>query len=577
MTAALRRFFTLLLLFLLILPAACLPLKQPVATPGAAASPIPSVTPFWITPMSDTASPTPTLEKSMTLEQKIGQLMIIGFDGPTVDPDLRRMITDYHIGGVILFARNIQSPRQVAALTNELQTIAIESGHPGLFIAIDQEGGPVARLTEDKGFTEFPSAMALTATGDPQNAYRMAAAMAVEMRAIGINIDFAPDLDVNNNPANPIIGIRSFSSDPARVAEYGLAFSKGLQDNGVLAFGKHFPGHGDTGVDSHIDLPLVPHDRARLDQIELVPFRAFAQAQYAGIMTAHITFPAIDPTPGLPATLSRPTLTGLLREELGYNGLIVTDSLEMGALTESGYPPEDGAPLALAAGADLLLFNRDHAMHRQVFANLVQAVRDGKISQEQVDASARRILQAKQTFGLLNPAPVEVESAASSVKTAEHLALSRELAQKSITLLRDPQGLLPLLPGGPAPLLVETAALRGLTRLEQVNAAILQVETQPTQSQMADVLHAAANGRVVIVPVNDLPLNPTQLELIQQLTQAGAPVIALAYRNPFDAAHLPENVTVLITYGFNPPVRAALADILTGQTQPGGLLPVTLP
>lgn len=527
--------------------------------------------------MTDTASSTLTPETSMTLEQKIGQMMIIGFDGTTVDPDLRRMITDYHIGGVILFARNIQSPRQVAALTNELQHLALESGHPGLFIAIDQEGGPVARLTEDKGFTEFPSAMALAATGDPHNAYRMAAAMAAEMRAAGINIDFAPDLDVNNNPANPIIGIRSFSSDPAKVAEYGLAFSKGLQDNGVLAFGKHFPGHGDTGVDSHIDLPLIPHDRARLDQIELVPFRAFAQAQYAGIMTAHITFPAIDSAPGLPATLSRPILTGLLREELRYNGLIVTDSLEMGALTKSGYPPENGAPLALAAGADLLLFNRDHAMHRQVFANLVQAVRDGQISQQQVDASVQRILQAKQKFGLLNPAPVEVESAASSVKTTEHLALSRELAQKSITLLRDPQGLLPLLPGSPAPLLVETAALRGLTRLEQVNAAILQVETQPTQSQMADVLHAAANGRVVIVPVNDLLLNPTQLELIQQLTQAGSPVIALAYRNPFDAARLPENVTVLITYGFNPPVRAALADILTGQAQPGGLLPVTLP
>ena len=158
--------------------------------------------------------PVPTLEKSLTLEQKIGQLMVIGFDGTIVDADLRRMISEYHIGGVILFARNVQSPQQVAALTKELQKTALENGSPGLFIAIDQEGGRVARLTEDKGFTEFPSAMAIGATGDPENAYRMASAMAAEMRAVGINVDFAPDLDVNNNPANPVIGTRSFSSDP---------------------------------------------------------------------------------------------------------------------------------------------------------------------------------------------------------------------------------------------------------------------------------------------------------------------------------------------------------------------------
>ena len=190
-----------------------------------------------------------------------------------------------------------------------------------MFIAIDQEGGRVARLTEDKGFTEFPSAMAIGATADPENAYRMASAMAAEMRAVGINVDFAPDLDVNNNPANPVIGTRSFSSDPNKVAAFGAAFARGLQENGILAFGKHFPGHGDTGTDSHIALPLVPHDRARLDQIELVPFKAAIAENFAGIMSAHVTFPAIDPNPGMPATLSRPVLTGLLRDELGFQRL----------------------------------------------------------------------------------------------------------------------------------------------------------------------------------------------------------------------------------------------------------------
>lgn len=501
--------------------------------------------------------------------------MIIGFDGTKADSGLREMINQYHVGGVILFARNVQSPRQVAELVNQLQQTATESGNPGLFIAIDQEGGRVARLTEDKGFTEFPSAMALTATDDPQNAYRVAAAMAAEMRAVGINVDFAPDLDINNNPTNPVIGIRSFSSDPSKVSVYGLAFAKGLQENGVVAFGKHFPGHGDTGIDSHIDLPLVPHERTRLDHIELVPFKSAIAADFAGIMTAHVTFPAIDSTPGLAATLSRPVLTGLLRAELGFKGLIATDSLEMGALAANGYPPQIGAALALAAGADLLLFNRDHAMHHQVFVNLIQVVKDGKISHEQLDTSVQRVLQIKQRFGLLDPTPVNADAVTASVKIVEHLALSRELAQKAITLLRDPQELIPL-KNAIAPLIVEPAAVRDLTHSLAVDAAILTVDTQPSTTQIADVIHTAQNGCTVIVPINDLNINKNQLKLVQDLARAGNPVIVIAHRNPFDAALLPEAVTTLISYGFNPPMREALAAVLSGKIRPSGKLPVTL-
>lgn len=559
-----RLFF--LFLSLIILPVACLPVNKSIAPPGL------TLTSFPTTSMPQSAFPSSI--KSMTLEQKIGQVMIIGFDGTAVDAELRHMISEYHIGGVILFARNIQSPQQVATLTNELQKIALESGSLGLFIAIDQEGGRVARLTEDKGFTEFPAAMALTATGDSQNAYRVASAMAAEMRAVGINVDFAPDLDVNNNPANPVIGIRSFSSNPTKVAEYGLAFAKGLQENGILAFGKHFPGHGDTGIDSHIDLPLVPYDRDRLDQLELVPFKAAIDADFAGIMSAHVTFPAIDPTIGLAATLSRPVLTGLLREELGFNRLIVTDSLEMGALAAKGYPPQVGAPLALSAGADLLLFNRDHAMHRQAFANLVQAVEDGKISEEQLNDSVERILQMKKRFGLLNPVLVEVEAAITSINKAEHLALSRALAQKAITLMRNPQGLIPL---KSIPLVVEPAAVRDLTKHLGLSGTTLTIDTQPTPMQIADVIYAAQNKTVVIIPVDDLNNNTNQLKLVRDLVEAGNPVIAIAHRNPFDVALLPDAVTVLVTYGFNPPIRDALADVLSGKIEPSGVLPVTLP
>jgi beta-N-acetylhexosaminidase len=513
---------------------------------------------------------------SLTLEQKIGQVMVIGFDGTTIDADLRHMIRDYHVGGIVLFARNIESPKQVATLTNDLQKLALESGHFGLFIAIDQEGGRVARLTEDKGFTEFPSAMALAATNDPQNAYRVAAAMAHEMHAVGINVDFAPDLDVNNNPANPVIGIRSFSSDPQMVAEYGLAFAEGLQENGVLAFGKHFPGHGDTGVDSHVDLPLVPYERARLDQVELTPFKAAINAEFAGIMSAHVTFPAIDATPGLAATLSPPVLTGLLREELGYDGLIITDSLEMGALAATGYPPQVGAPMALAAGADLLLFNRDHTMHREAFLNLVQAVNDGKISEQKLNDTVERILQTKKRFGLLKPVLVEANAADTSIQAAEHLSLSRRLAQKAITLLRDPQGLIPLKEWR-TPLVIEPPALRDLTKYLDLNGATLIVDAQPNIAQIAEVIHAAQNGRVVIVLVNDLNVNKEQSKLVQDLVAVHTPVIVIAHRNPFDAVLLPDTVTVLITYGFNPPIRDALADVLSGKIEPFGVLPVMLP
>jgi beta-N-acetylhexosaminidase len=530
--------------------------------------------PAMSTPAATTPKPADPFA-SITTDQKVGQLMIIGFDGTAVDAELRRMITEYHIGGVILFARNVQSPEQVARLTNELQTIALESGHPGLIIAIDQEGGRVARLTEDTGFTEFPSVMAVTATGDPVNAHRMAAAMAAEMRAVGINVDFAPDLDVNNNPSNPVIGIRSFSSDPLKVAEYGIAFARGLQENGVLAFGKHFPGHGDTGVDSHIDLPLVPYDRARLNQVELFPFKAAIQADFAGIMSAHVTFPAIDSTPGLASTLSRPVLTGLLRDELGYNGLIVTDSLEMGALAAKGYPPSMGAPLALAAGADILLFNRDHAMHKLAFANLVQAAEEGKVSQEQLDSSVRRILEAKQKFGILNPTLIaDPARAGESTATAEHHALALELARKAITLLKDDASILPLKPGEPV-LVIETAAAQGLGAL--LGATTLEIKNDPDARIIAAALNAARNAHKVIVATTDASLHSGQVQLVNELLAQNPNIIIVSVRTPYDISVLPSVPTVLAAYGGNPPTLQAIAEVLVGKSETIGVLPVTLP
>jgi beta-N-acetylhexosaminidase len=274
------------------------------------------------------------------------------------------------------------------------------------------------------------------------------------------------------------------------------------------------------------------------------------------------------------ATLSRPVLTGLLREELGFNGLIVTDSLEMGALSANGYPPPIGAPLALAAGADLLLFNRDHAMHRESIANLVAAVRDGKIPEKQVDASVQRVLEAKERFGLLNPAPVNVASALSSVKTAEHLALAAELAQKAITILKDDAALLPLQPGEPL-LVIETAAAEGLGAL--LHATTLGIKNDPDTNAIASALGMARDGRKVVVTTTDAAFYPGQIKLVTELLAKNPRVILVSVRSPYDIHVLPKIPTYLASYGSNPPTLRALAAALTSKFVPSGILPVTFP
>ncbi len=348
-----------------------------------------------------TISTSDRLLAAMTVEHKIGQVMMVGFDGVQVSPELQEMITQYHLGGVVEFTRNVASRGQLAQLNGDLQRAARASGHPGLFISVDQEGGRVARLQAQAGFTEFPSAQQVGASQDPvRTARRVAQAMAEEMQAVGINMDLAPVLDVNNNLANPVIGSRSFGADPALVAACGVAFLEMLQTKGIMAVGKHFPGHGDTTVDSHIALPVVPYERARLETVEFVPFRAAVRAGVSGIMSAHIAFPAIDPS-GLAATISPRVMTDLVRDEFGFGGVRMTDSLEMGALATSGYPAPLAAAMALEAGADMLLFNRDHDMHRQAYTTVLDWVRRGEIPMARLDEAVLRVLRTKEQFGVV--------------------------------------------------------------------------------------------------------------------------------------------------------------------------------
>ena len=394
------------------------------------------------------------------------------------------------------------------------------------------------------------------------------------MKAVGLNIDFAPVLDVNNNPANPVIGVRSFGSDPAKVAQFGVAFFQGLQSEGVLAFGKHFPGHGDTGVDSHVNLPLVAHDRARLDAVEFVPFKAAIQAGIAGIMSAHVSFPAIEPQPGLAATLSAKVMTGLLRGELKFEGLLVTDSLEMGALAQSGYPPPLAGAAALQAGADLVLFNRDHAMHKQAIAQISAWVKDGKIPLSRLDEAVTRVLKAKLRYlGLKNEAARDQANYEKVVFSQAHRDLSLRLALQSITLVKDTARLLPLKPADKW-LVIETSAGRGLGKA--LNTSFIQVADQPSAKEIEQALNTAFDGRTVMVATTDASRNPRQVELVNALLKAKLPVVVVAMRSPYDLQALPGVGTYLATYGSPPVTLLRWRRSSRVAAQPGGKLPVEL-
>lgn len=550
------------------------PPESPVTPTPTPFRPVPAATAAPTSPAASTAFDPQAVLKGMSLEQKIGQAMIIGFDGSTVSPGLREMIESYHVGGVILFARNVESPRQVANLTRSLQQIALDSGHPGLFIAIDQEGGRVARLTEDKGFTEFPGAMALGAAGDPALARQVAQAMGRELKALGLNIDFAPDLDVNNNFANPVIGIRSFGSDPAQVAKYGVQFLEGLQSQGILAFGKHFPGHGDTAVDSHLALPVVPHARQRLDAVEFVPFRAAMAAGVAGIMSAHVSFPAIETViPEMPATLSPRVLTGLLRGEMGFQGLSITDSLDMGALAQMGFPISRSAAMALQAGADILLFNRDHAVHRQAFQMVSDWIQEGKIPQSRLDEAVLRVLQAKAAFGVIHPQLANPDAVGGLIGTPAARTLALEAARQSITLVQDKAGLVPLDKSKPW-LVFETSGARGLGKA--LGASAIDLKDQATASEIDNAVRTA-QGRIAIVGTTDAVNSAGQANLVKALLKANIPTVVVAVRGPYDLLAFRDAPTYLASYGSNPPAIAAIADVLSGAVSPHGKLPVELP
>jgi len=374
-----------------------------IATPPpatAALQPTILPPPTAFPPVTATSRITGTLP-AVALEVKIGEMLMVGIEGTTTTEDARHLIQDLHVGNVVLLDRNVASPAQVLRLTQGLQALALSANGSGLLIGADQEGGTVQRLRP--GFTVLPDATTVGAARRPDLAQALGRMVGDELLAVGVNVDLAPVLDVNDNPNNPVIGPRAFGTTPDVVQTSGLAFAVGLHEAGVIAVGKHFPGHGSTGTDSHFALSIVPKDRQALEAVELPPFRLAAASGIDAMMVAHVAYPALDPS-GLPATVSAPIISGVLRGDLGFAGVVMTDDMGMTGISEL-MTPEEGAVRAVLAGADMVLCARldlpgscPASFLVRLRAGLLRAVLDGRIPMARIDEAVHRITALKAGY-----------------------------------------------------------------------------------------------------------------------------------------------------------------------------------
>lgn len=530
---------------------------------------------------------------SLTLEEKVGQVFMFGFPGRNPEK-ARPLIEELKAGGIIYFARNTGEVAEVAALSETLQDIARRAGRKdGLFISCDQEGGIVARITGDAPL--MPGPMSISAAGGPELAFEVSRAIALELRAAGVNVNLAPDLDVNDNPHNPVIGVRSFGADPEHVGKMGSAAVRGFAAGGVLPVGKHFPGHGNTSVDSHLDLPVLEHPLERLNSVELVPFREAIRAGLEAIMSAHIVFKALDPDK--PATLSEKVLKGLLRDELGFDGIIMTDCLEMDAIARH-FGTARGAVEAFKAGCDMLLISHTFERQKEAYELLLAAVEEGYVPLSRLEEAVERILKLKHKLGIPNPLPVQ------SVTEPWLRDLSRRAHLDSITTVRA-SGTLPI---GSTDLVVACPKPKRLVLVEDSPCATGSASTlfasNPDEARtdlgrallkrlsgkvrlrelffedngaLEELHHLAATGCQAIIVTVNATRDETQAEFVRKAYAAAPGGIFVAARDPYDIWLVPQAAEFICTYSTRPEAMDALASVLTGEAPAKGRLPVPIP
>ena len=527
-----------------------------------------------------------TLRK-LSNEEKVGQLIVPAFRAAYLHSksdemrEIERQVRENHVGGFILFGGDVY---EAALLIDKVQTI---SKLP-LLVASDFERGANFRL---RNTVSFPWNMAIGATGSEHWAYLQGKATAIESRAIGVNWIFAPVLDVNNNPANPVINIRSYGEDPELVAKLGTAFIRGAQEAGVMATAKHFPGHGDTAVDSHLALPVMSMDRLRLEAVELVPFKKAIASGVWSVMTAHVAVPALEPDSRLPATLSHTVLEGLLQKELGFSKLVVTDSLTMAGLAE-GYWAGGAALHAFKAGVDVLL---DSPNPDAVYQTLLQAVRSGEVTRERLDRSVRKILEAKAWLGLHRKRRVDLQKVSHAVNDPELQEQAQRMAEASITLVRDQSGLVPLdvrrLRSAHVVMVLsrdqgeETGVFESELRKRLDSVTFDRVSITTSEFELDAALEKAGQAEMVVCAVfarvvtgtGTVGLPEKLSRWVERLSKVERPVLTLALGTPYVIQEFPAVPTYICSFSNADVSQTAAVKALFGEIPIEGRLPVTLP
>ena len=509
---------------------------------------------------------------NMTLKQMLGQKLIFGFHGETLSEEFKSLIREYKIGNVILFLRNVKSADQLRRLCGEVQELILaETGYPA-FIVIDQEGGMVSRLPYDA--VNVPGAMAIAATGDPENARKASEITIRQLRGLGANFNMAPVLDVNNNPKNPVIGVRSFGDQPEKVAAFGVASAQPYEGSGILCCGKHFPGHGDTAVDSHLGIPMVDKTEAQLEQLELIPFRAAVEAGIPAIMISHVMFPKIEKE-RVPCTMSRTFVTDILKKKMGFDGLVFTDCMEMLAIQEHYGTPE-GTVASIKAGVDLAEISSTIGLEWAAAKAVNEAAERGEFDQEEIEASVKKILEYKKkicytidtTLCDLEQDHQTVAAMARQAITHYGGAVTRANEKTFFCGCADYRASLAGNEDGSVRSFVEH-----MTKAFEADGVVTSKD--PEAEEIDAVAARAARYDSIMFNTCNGHLFRGQIALAEALAKTGKPLTVVAMRNPYDLPELPGNVCRIAAYDYSIPALQGLEEVFRGG-EITGHLPVSL-
>lgn len=513
----------------------------------------------------------------LKLRDKIGQMIMTGFPTAGITPELIELIEEYKVANIILFSYNFQSIVQVQNTCMDLHVrIKKSTGHPA-FIAVDQEGGVVTRLPKEA--CNVPGAMLIAATGKEEYAYEAGVITGTQLRNLGINVNLAPVLDVNSNPDNPVIGVRSYSGDPHQVERYGINMMKGLLSEGVMPAVKHFPGHGDTAVDSHMGLPTVEKDLAELREQELIPFISAAGQGVPCVMTSHILFPKLEKEKK-PATMSRAILTGLLREQLGFQGIIITDCLEMGAI-QSFYGTAQGAVEAVKAGAELLCISHTPELVKEAIHRIEEAVMTGEIPEEYIDRAVSNILKWKEKYRI-----EAIQKDNSCIGSKEQKEAVKRMALAGITQVTPME--LPEVTKDTV--VVGSYAYRSTLASSSVDMELhfakymagkfgcryLELPVNPGAEDISEAMSQLKDTPFVIYGLYNGHLNRGQTELANKISREGKELLAVTLRNPYDFNLLDDRIHKLAAFEYNTVVFDALEAVIRKRQKASGKLPVIL-